>query len=455
MQDVSQLSGNVKGEVILPEDDRYDEARKVWNGMIDKRPALIVRCKNEDDVVVAVNYARDNNLITAVRGGGHNVAGFGTCDGGLVIDLSGMKNVSIDPEKGTADAQGGVTWREFDEECQKYGMATTGGLVSTTGLGGFTLGGGFGWLVRKYGMTIDNLISADIITAGGEKVTASDHENQDLFWGIRGGGGNFGVVTNFRYKVHNIGREVYGGAFFYPIEQAKEVLKAYRSWLETVPDDATTLFAFLTAPPIDFVPKELHGKLVLSIGLCYLGTKEEGEKLVSRLREAGPALDMVGWMPYIALQKMLDPFNPKGIKSYWKTSYLKGIEDDAIDQMIEGFKKVRSPMSQMHIHQMGGAVTRKGSESGAFTHRDEPFVLNVVALWEDPSLQEGEISWVRNTWNAMQRYSTGAAYLNFLGNEGSDRVKAAYGENYPRLVELKKKYDPGNFFRLNQNISPK
>ncbi len=454
MQEIAQMRGRITGKVIVPGDVEYEDARKVWNGMIDRHPLAVVRCSNEDDVVSAVNFARENGLVAAVRGGGHNVAGFGTCEGGMVIDLSGMKGVNVDPESGIAEAQGGVTWGEFDEATQKHGLATTGGLVSTTGIAGFTLGGGFGWLVRRHGMTVDNLISADIVTAGGDKVSASERKNQDLFWGIKGGGGNFGIVTNFRFRLHKVGPEVYGGALFFPIARAMEVVKAYRAWLETVPDELTSFLNFMSAPPADFVPKEFHGHLVLGLVMCYAGSLEEGESLVSGLRSLKPALDHVGPVAYTSLQKMFDPFFPKGIRSYWKTSYLKDIGDETVEQLICEMSKVKSPLSQMHVHHMGGAVTRKGRESGAFAHRDDPYVLNVLGFWNEPSMQDGEISWARNAWSSMQKFSSGKPYLNFLSNEGSEQVKAAYGENYQKLVELKRKYDPTNFFRLNQNIPP-
>lgn len=454
MHEISQMSGRISGKVLVQGDEEYEEARKVWNGMIDRHPSAIVRCRNEDDVVSAVRFARENGLVTAVRGGGHNVAGFGTCDDGIVIDLSEMKGISVDTASETAEAQGGVTWGEFDEASQRHGLATTGGLVSTTGIAGFTLGGGFGWLVRKYGMTIDNLLAADIVTAEGKKVRTSQQENQELFWGIKGGGGNFGIVTNFHYKLHRVGPEVYGGALFYPLDKAREVVTAYRKWLESVPEEVTSLINFMAAPPADFVPKQFHGHLVLGIALCYAGRKEEGERIVSTLRSLQPALDLVAPVPYANLQKMFDPFFPRGIKSYWKTCYLKGIGDDAVDSMIGEIRKIGSPMSQIHVHHMGGAMARQGRDSGSFAHRNDPFVFNVLALWEDPSMQEREIAWARNVWNEMQKFSTGAPYLNFLSKEGSEQVKAAYGENYPRLVELKKKYDPTNFFRVNQNIPP-
>lgn len=450
----SQLKSVIGGEVILPDDPGYDEARKVWNGMIDKRPAAIARCANEDDIANAVKFARENGMLLAVRGGGHNVAGFGTCDDGLVIDLSTMKKVDVDPKTKTARAQPGLTWGEFDKATQAHGLATTGGLVSTTGIAGFTLGGGIGWLVRKHGLTIDNLLSVRIVTADGSRVRASRGENPDLFWGVRGGGGNFGVVTEFEYRLHDVGPVVFGGAVFYPLERAAEVLKATTRAGRDLPEELTTLSIMLTAPPLPFIPQPLQGTKMLAIALCYAGPPEEGAKLVAPLREMKPAVDLLGPMPYAALQGMFDAANPKGIGAYWKSSYLRELDDRLIDLLVDRASKFRSLFSQLHIHLLEGAVEKAGRDAGAFPHRDSPFVLNILGLWMDPAEAEGSVAWVRETWDAVQPFATGSPYLNFMASEGADQVRAAYGGNYQKLVELKRKYDPTNLFRLNQNIKP-
>lgn len=451
---LSELRGQIKGGVILPGDSGYEEARKVWNGMIDKHPAAIARCTDEEDVVNAVNFAREHAVVVAVRGGGHNVAGFGTCDDGLVIDLSGMKKITVDPQTKTAKAQPGLTWGEFDKATQVHGLATTGGLVSTTGIAGFTLGGGIGWLVRMYGLTIDNLASAEIVTAVGRKVRASRTENPDLFWGVKGGGGNFGIVTQFEFNLHRVGPEIFGGAVFYPLERAGEVLKAYNRMVQTLPDELTTLVVFLTAPPAPFIPQPLQGTRMLAIALCYTGSASDASKLVAPLRELNPAIDLLGPMPYIVLQGMFDATAPKGINAYWKTSYLRELSEEAVRTLTSYASQFRSPFAALHIHHLDGAVKKANVKEDAFTHRDSAFVLNVVGLWMDPAEQEGNIAWVRQTYDAMKPYTTGDGYLNFLAAENADQVKAAYGASYPRLAELKRKYDPTNLFKLNQNIKP-
>lgn len=451
---LSELRGNMKGVVILPGDTGYEDARKVWNGMIDKHPAAIARCTDEEDIMAAVKFAREGGMSVAVRGGGHNVAGFGTCEGGLVIDLSEMKKIEINQAASTASAQPGLTWAEFDKATQAQGLATTGGLVSTTGIAGFTLGGGIGWLVRKYGLTIDNLVSVEMVTADGKRVRASVSENPDLFWGVKGGGGNFGVVTRFEYSLHPVGPQVFGGAVFYPIERAEDVLEAYSRWTRNLPDELTTLVVFLTAPPAPFIPQPYQGTKMLAIALCYTGPGEEGAKLVSPLRELKPAVDLLGPIPYVSLQSMFDAAAPRGINAYWKTSYLRELSGAGIATLAQQAFKFCSPFSQIHIHHLGGAVNRTRKDDSAFQNRDSPYVLNVTGFWMNPADADRNIAWVRETWNVVQPFSTGALYVNFLGAEGDERVRAAYGSSYPRLLELKRKYDPTNLFRLNQNINP-
>jgi FAD/FMN-containing dehydrogenase len=450
----ASLRGLIKGEVILPEDSGYDEARKVWNGMIDKHPKAVAFPLDEDDVASAVKFASKSRMLLAVRGGGHNVAGFGTCDGGLVIDLSKMKKIEVDTEAKTARAQSGLIWREFDKATQLHGLATTGGLVGTTGIAGFTLGGGIGWLVRKYGLTIDNLLSVRMVLANGERVRASRTENPDLFWGVKGGGGNFGIVTEFEYQLHDVGPMVFGGVIFFPLERAREVMKAVINQDRSMPDEYTPLVVLLTAPPAPFVPQALQGTKMVALGLCYTGKHEDAQRLVAPFRELKPAIDLLGPMPYVALQGMFDEAAPRGINAYWKTSYLRELDDRAIGVLVDQASRFQSPYSQLHIHHLEGAVGRAGKDAGAFSHRDSPYVLNVIGFWTETNEAEKNIAWVRETWDAVRPYSTGVPYLNFLGAEGVDQVKAAYGDNYQRLAELKKKYDPTNLFRVNQNIKP-
>jgi len=456
--DVAQLKAALHGQLITSHDKGYDEARAVWNGMIDKRPLLIVRCADKSDVINAVDFARGNQLLTAIRGGGHNVAGFGTCDGGMVIDLSPMKNIAVDAASRTARAEAGLTWGEFDKATQAQGLATTGGLVSSTGIAGFTLGGGFGWLVRKYGLTVDNLQSVEMVLADGRSVTASPTENADLFWGVRGGGGNFGIVTLFEFRLHPVGPMVFGGAIFHRAAKAKELLRFYRGWTQTLPDELSTMVAFLTAPPEPFVPKDLVGTQMIAIALCHAGAAEAGEKLVKPLREFAPAaIDLLGPLPYVALQGMFDPSAPKGIHAYWRTQYLRDLDDPTIDALVghTSAMKSLSPFSAVHIHHWGGAIKRAGADQTAFAHRSARYVLNIVGLWTGGEDAGKHINWVRTFSDVLQTRGTGQTYLNFLGDEGADRVKAAYdAQTFQRLRKLKAKYDPRNFFRLNQNISP-
>jgi FAD/FMN-containing dehydrogenase len=455
---VDTFRGSLHGQLIQPSDAGYDDARKVWNGMIDKHPGLIVRCADDADVISAINFARTQKLIVAVRGGGHNVAGFGTCDEGIVIDLSPMKTIEVDAVARTARAQAGLTWGEFDQATQAHNLATTGGLVSTTGIAGFTLGGGFGWLVRKYGLTVDNLLSVDMILASGQRLTASPTKNADLFWGVGGGGGNFGVVTSFQYRLHSVGPNAYGGAIFYPVEKAKELLQFYREWTPTMPDELSTMVAFLTAPPEPFVPKELVGTPMIALALCYAGSADEGEHVVKPLRSfAPPAIDLVGPIPYLALQGMFDATAPKGIHAYWKTEFVNDLGDDVVHVLVDHAAKMKSlsPFAVVHIHHWGGAITRANADATAFAHRDARYVLNIVGLWMEQENADKHIAWAREFAQAIQPFSTGQVYLNFLGDEGAARVKAAYGAaRYERLVALKNKYDPTNLFRLNQNIKP-
>lgn len=439
---IQDFRAGLRGQVILPGDADYDDARNVWNGMIDRRPALIARCARVADVSKAIRFARDQQMLLAVRGGGHNVTGAGTCDGGLVIDLSPMKAVQVDSERRTARVEPGATWNDFDQEGQRFGLATTGGLISSTGVAGFTLGGGIGWLVRKHGLACDNLISAEIITSDGQLVRASSDENTDLYWGLRGGGGNFGVVTAFEFALHPVSTVV-GGIVAHPLPRAREVLHFYRHFIATAPDALTTLVLFGTSP---------EGHQIIGIAACYAGPVEQGEEAIRPLKEFGPpVMDMMGPLPYMALQQANDPTAPAGLQSYFKAAFLQDLSDEAIDAMIEYAAQATSPLSAVHIHQLGGAMNRVAAGDTAFAHRDSGFVVNIISMWPTPVDNDRHIDWARGLFAALQPYAHGA-YINFLGDEGQERIRSAYGPNYERLVALKNKYDPTNLFRLNQNI---
>ena len=450
------LKGSTRGEVLLPGDNGYEEARKIWNGMIDRHPALIIRCHGASDVIKAVKFARQHGLVVSVKGGGHNVAGNAVNDHGMMIDLSKMRSVRIDPINRRARVEPGATWREFDLEAQTFGLATTGGLVSSTGVAGFTLGGGIGWLVRKYGLSLDNLISVDLITAEGELVTASMEENQDLFWGVRGGGGNFGIVSSFEFRLHPVGPMVMSGLIFHRSSEAKGLMKFFRDFAKDAPDELSMAMAFLTAPPLPFIPSELVGTHMMGVAACYAGPLDEGARILAPLKAYGrPVADLIGPTPYVLLQTSMDDTAPVGIRNYWKTAYLKELDDGTINTFLEFSEKITSPISAIHIHQLGGMIQKVDEGSTAYSNRDAKYAMNIVCGWENPSEDEKNIGWSRDLFNAMQKFSTGAAYLNFLGEEGQDRVRAAYGEEkYRKLAELKKKYDPTNFFHMNQNLKP-
>jgi len=453
----ARLTG-FEGTLIEPTHPEYEAARRVWNGMIDKRPALVARCKNVADVKAALAYARREKLPIAVRGGAHNVAGNATVDGGVVIDLSAMKGIEVDTKRRIARVEAGLTWAEFDAATHALGLATTGGLVSTTGIAGFTLGGGIGWLMRKHGLTSDNLVGADVVTANGESVHASATENPDLFWALHGGGGNFGIVTHFEYRLHPV-TQVLGGLTLYPAARAGAVLRHFKELIESAPDELTLLFAFLHAPPAPFVPEHLQLKPAVAIALCYTGDLTEGERLLRPVKSFGPpAVDLVGPMPYPALQSMLDGGAPPGMQQYWKASYLAGLSEAAMDTLVEHAARMRSPLSQVHLHHMGGAVARVPQGATAFAHRDAQLALNIIGMWPEATAEQKALhtGWARDFALAMAPHGTGGVYVNFLGNEGEDRVRAAYGEEvYRRLSEVKSRYDKDNVFRLNQNIRPR
>ena len=443
---IATFRPQLEGELLLHGDTGYDSARRVWNGMVDRSPGCIVRCAGVADVIAAVNFARENRLDVAVRGGGHNAAGLAMCDGGIVIDLSAMRGIRVDPARKTVHAQGGVTWGDFDRDTQAFGLAATGGAVSTTGIAGLTLGGGIGWLMRKFGLACDNLISADIVTADGEMLVASETENSELFWGLRGGGGNFGIVTSFEFRLHPLD-QVLGGMLVFPQQQAKEVLRTYLDVTSAAPDELTVFAGLMTSP--DGVP-------IVGVPLCHCGTIADGEALIRPLRDLGPVADQVGPMPYTALQSMLDPAFPSGLQVYWRSDFLSRLDDEVMDVLIDQVSRIPSPLSAVLIEQMGGAVRRVGANDTAFNHRDAAYNLAIISRWVDVSDAERQIAWTRELHDAIRPFTTGGVYVNYLGyGESVDRVREAYGpEKYQRLVALKDKYDPTNFFRQNQNIAP-
>jgi FAD/FMN-containing dehydrogenase len=453
---VKDFAERFRGEVILPDSPSYDEARKVFNGMIDRKPALIARCAGVADVMAAVVFARANELTVAVRGGGHSVPGYGTCDGGIVIDVSPMKGMWVNPEKQTVRAQAGLTWGEFDRETQAFGLAVTGGRMSGTGIAGLTLGGGSGWIERKCGFGADNLISVEIVTAEGKFIKASESENPELFWGVRGGGGNFGVATSFEFRLHPVGPIVLGGMFLYPIEQAREVARFYRDLMEDAPDGLGGGLVFLTAPPEPFIPEEVQGTKLVAIFVCFVGPVEEGEAAIRPIREAiPPAMDMVEPMPYTVLQTLLDAGNPSGMRHYWKAGFLDELPDEAIDTAIEHAKGMTSPMTVVALIPMGGAVARVGGDA-LLGLRNAAYNYHILTQWPNPADDpETHIAWTRGMDEALKPWTNERVYLNFIGDEGEERVKSGYGpEKYVRLAALKAEYDPENLFRLNQNIKP-
>jgi FAD/FMN-containing dehydrogenase len=450
-----ELGESLRGELLLPTSPGYDTARSIWNGAIDRHPAGIARCTGVADVVAAVRFAGARDLVVAVRSGGHGVGGHALCDDGLVIDLSPVKGIRVDPATRSARAEAGVLWGELDRETQHFGLATVGGIVTHTGIAGLTLGGGIGWLTRKHGATVDNLLSADVVTAEGEFLTASEEENSDLFWAIRGGGGNFGIVTSFVYRLHPVGPIVLAGPVFHALEDAPDVLRFYREFIAAAPDELTTIFDLSVAPPVPFLPERVHGKPILMMGACYAGSPDEGAEVVRPLKQFGrPIADLLEPKPYTGLQSMFDPLVPHGWHRYWKSVELPPLTDDAIDTLVEKASAFTSPKSYCIVFQLGGALARVGEDATAFSQRGAAHNVNINAVWtEDDTDAERHIAWAQDFFDAMQPHAGGRVYLNFLGEEGGNRVRQAYGaRNYERLVELKRVYDPSNFFRLNQNI---
>lgn len=444
-----------RGAILRPGQQGYDEARRVWNGAVDRHPRMIARCAGTADVVAAVRFAAERELLVAVRGGGHGVAGTATCDDGMVIDCSPMKGIRVDPPARTAWAQPGVLWGELDQETQAFGLAVTGGIVTHTGIAGLTLGGGLGWLMRKHGLTIDNLTAADVVTADGRLLRASAAEHPDLFWGLRGGGGNFGVVTCFEYRLHPLG-PVLAGPVLWPIEQAAEVLRFYRDFIATVPDELTTIVNLRKAPPLPAIPQPLHGRPVCAVTVCWSGELAAGETLLRPLRRFGrPLLDLIAIKPYPTHQSMFDPLVPHGWHYYWKSVVLADLSDHTIDTLATHTAAIGSARSYVLIFQLGGAIARVATDATAYPHRQAGYAVNINAVWLPGEAIAGEErAWTRRLFTALEPAQLGV-YVNFLGEEGSHRVRAAYGAaTYQRLAHLKARYDPGNLFRLNQNIPP-
>jgi FAD/FMN-containing dehydrogenase len=454
---VAAFASQLRGELILPGDAAYDSARQVWNGMIDRRPALIARCVSTEDVIAAVNFARTHDLLVAVRGGGHQVAGHGTCNGGLVIDLSPMKAISVDPDARTARAQGGVIWGELDRATQAYGLATPGGAVSDTGIAGLTLGGGLGWLRNKYGLSCDNLLSVEVVTADGRLLEASATENSDLFWGIRGGGGNFGIVTSFEYQLHPVGPEVMFAFVLYHGDRAKDALRFCREYTSTMPDEVSLLTVLGVVPPgSEAFPEEIHGTPFILLAACYAGPAEEGERILQPLRQFDtPLVDFSDRMPYVQVQTIFDEDYPAHkLRYYWKSIQLPELSDEMIDQIVDHARRQPSLLSTTDLWHNAGAIRRIGEDETAYSGRQIPFLLNVEANWQDPQDDEANLAWVRNFIETMRPFSDGGTYLNFSGfqEEGETMMKASYGAKYGRLAALKRKYDPQNLFSLNPNI---
>jgi FAD/FMN-containing dehydrogenase len=443
---LESLRTRVRGQVLTAADGGYDAARRIWNAMIDKRPALIVRCAGAADVREAVRFAAAHEIVVSVRGGGHNVAGTAVCDGGLMIDLSPMKGVRVDPAARTAWAQPGLLWQEFDHETQAYGLATTGGIVGETGIAGLTLGGGVGWLVRKHGLTCDNLLAADVVTADGELRHASAESEQDLFWAIRGGGGNFGVVTAFKYRLHEVST-ILGGLVIHPRAAARDVIRFHRDFVTSAPEELTSYVALITTP--DGIP-------VVAMAACYCGDLHEGERVLRPLREFGsPMVDAINAIPYAGMQGLFGPAFPWNNRNYWKSSYLRELPDAAVDAIVEQADRCPSPLSALVVEYYGGAVTRVAADATAFPHREANFNVLMVGQWRDAAEDALHVQWARDAWERITPWSSGAVYMNALSEgEGQQAVRAAYGANYPRLAALKAQFDPKNLFRLNQNIRP-
>jgi FAD/FMN-containing dehydrogenase len=451
---VQEFKERLRGELILRGEAGYDEARAIYNAMINKRPALITQCADVADVIIAVNFARENGLIVSIRGGGHSGPGLALCEGGLVIDLSRLKGIRVDPAACTARVEGGCVWGDVDHATHAFGLAAVSGIVSTTGVAGLTLGGGHGYLTRKYGLTIDNLLAADVVLAGGRFVTASEQENQDLFWAIRGGGGNFGVVTSFLFRLRPVST-VCAGPTLWPLEKAEQVMKWYREFLPSASEDLNGFFAFMVVPPAPPFPEHLHNRKVCGVVWCYVGPLRQAEKNFEPIFQFGPPIfEHVGPMPYPSLQSMFDALYPPGLQWYWKGDFVKELSDEAIALHARYGAQLPTPLSSMHLYPIDGAVHRVGESDTAFSFRDCLWSSVTAGIDADPANNDRIVEWARDYWKALHPYSAGGAYVNFMMEEGDERIQATYRGNYQRLVEVKRKYDPNNLFRVNQNISP-
>ena len=451
---MDQLREQVRGTVITADDEGYDQARRVYNAMIDRRPRVVVRVANTGDAAAAVRYARANDLEVAVRGGSHSVPGFGTVDDGVVIDLGAMRGVRVDPGARTARAEGGATWGDFNAATYPYGLATTGGIISTTGVGGLTLGGGIGYLARGLGLSCDNLVSADVVLADGRIVVASEQENADLFWALRGGGGNFGVVTSLEFRVHPV-KDIYGGPMFFSLDHAGDVLRFYREFIQDAPEQFGGFPAYQIAPPLPFIPEDRHGEPFLAFVACWAGPLEEGEQALKPLRDVAPIVaEHVGPMPYPALNSAFDGLVPPGLQHYWKANFVRTLSDDAISAHLSHGPRVPVVNSTMHIYPINGAVQRVAPDATAFGHRDATFATVIAGMWPDPAQNDANTQWVRDYYAATAPHSEEGGYVNFAAGDDQDRVAVNYGANFDRLRTVKRAYDPDNVFHLNQNVAP-
>jgi len=452
---IGELEGALRGKILDQSSPAYNEARAIWNAMIDRKPGLIVRCLGAADVIRAVRFARDNELLVAVRGGGHNIAGSAICDGGVVIDLSQMKSVRVDAAGQRAWVEPGAMLADLDKETQAFGLAVPTGINSTTGVAGLTLGGGFGWITRKFGLTIDNLLSADVVTADGNLVHATTKENPDLFWALRGGGGNFGVVTAFEFQLHKLGPQVLSGLVVHPFDDAAKLLKDYRRLLDSAPDELTCWVVLRKAPPLPFLPAEWHGREVLVFAMCYSGDIKEGEKAMAGLRGLGkPIADVVGPHPFAGWQSALDPLLTPGARNYWKSHDFAQLSDETIEILIDAVRQLPGPECEIFIFHVGGAAGRITPDVTAFSQRNAHFGMNVHTRWREASMDKKCIAWAKKVFDAAAPFAIGTAYVNFMPGDEGERVEKAYGTSYRRLAQVKRRYDPSNLFRMNQNIRP-
>ena len=451
---IEQLRDRVRGAVITADDEGYEKARQVYNAMIDKRPRVVVRPANAGDVIAAVDFARENELDLAVRGGSHSVPGFGTCDDGVVVDLSSMRGVRVNPGNQTARAEGGATWGDFNAATYPFGLATTGGIISTTGVAGLTLGGGIGYLARGLGLSCDNLISADVVTADGRLIIVSDNENEDLLWALRGGGGNFGVVTSLEFRLDPV-KDIYGGPIFFELDRARDVLGFFREFIVDAPEQLGGFPAFQIAPPLPFIPENRHGEPLVAIVACWAGPLDEGERAVQPFRDVAPIVaEFVGPMPYPALNSAFDALVPPGLQHYWKANFNTQLTDDAIEGHLQHAPKLPAVNSTVHLYPINGACHRIGPDETAFAYRNATFATVIAGMWPDPAQNQANIQWVRDYYQATAPHSEAGGYINFMSGDDQGRIEANYGNNYKRLVETKRKYDPGNLFHVNQNIAP-